>query len=255
MAQFLIGKIPFYKRVELAYVYSILPLFQGKPDMRNLSVFFLMMALASCSSGVVQTVTKEGGAVAGVDGAKLFFPSGALVTDTTVTITASPEAPMPVSATGVGTPYTFGPEGTTFAKPVTVTLPFDAAKLPAGKTSANIVIYTAPAGSSNYAPLEATVLDPSHVTATTTHFSTFFAGVAKEATGCSVICGPIDGGCQCRATCQSKTYSVACSPAGDCSCAIDGKQTKVVLVETCSNPTFIQQAYSKDCSFPGSVAN
>jgi hypothetical protein len=82
-------------------------------------------------------------------------PAGALSSATVLTVQAQPSA-IPSTgrvvlvggATGVvvGTPFVLGPEGQTFATPVTVTLPFQPAKLPAGASTADVVIATAPAG-------------------------------------------------------------------------------------------------------------
>jgi hypothetical protein len=228
--------------------------------MKSLSL--LLIAVAGCGSVssappmVQQTIGMQGGSVVATDGTRVVFPMGALTTDAVVTITPAVNAPAPASAVVVGTPFTFGPEGATFAKPVTVTLSFDPGKLPAGKKASDIVIYTAPTGSSSYSPLESLVADATHVTATTTHFSTFLSGVKMEAAGCTVSCSPSDGGCRCAATCDGKAYSISCSELGACSCAVDGKQQTVVEISSCGNLSEIRLAYARTangCGFPGSI--
>src|SRR5262249_42666577 len=94
-------------------------------------------------------------------------------------ITVGPEA-NPVTITGVvlvGDTYRFGPEGTQFAVPVTVTLAFDPSKLSGGTTASDITIMTAPVGSSSFTPLETTSVDATHVSAQVSHFSDFVAVV------------------------------------------------------------------------------
>jgi hypothetical protein len=119
-----------------------------------------------------------------------------------------------------------------------------------------VLIYTAPAGSAEYSILEATVADSTHVTATTSHFSTFVTGVPMQAAGCTVSCGPNDGGCQCHATCDGKAYAISCSQLGACYCTVDGAQKSVVEIPGCETPGEVQKAYSRTtngCGFPGSL--
>jgi hypothetical protein len=121
-------------------------------------------------------VTPTGAHVTVGDGASIDIPAGALQSNTTITGTTT-DATAPADTVMVGTPYLFGPEGTQFAQPVTIVLAFDPSKLPAGRSASDVAIYTAPAGSSNYQALPTTLVDGSHVQATTTHFSIFVAAV------------------------------------------------------------------------------
>jgi hypothetical protein len=77
-----------------------------------------------------------GGTVSGPSGAMIVIPPGALTGDTPIAIElSSAGAPaLPTTVTAVGQTFAFTPHGTTFALPVTVTLPFDAASVPAGLT-------------------------------------------------------------------------------------------------------------------------
>jgi hypothetical protein len=63
---------------------------------------------------------------------------------------------------------------------------FAPSELPSGTTSSDVVIYTAPAGSNAFTSLGGTLVDPTHVQATTTHFSQVGAVVR--------IAGRPDGG-------------------------------------------------------------
>lgn len=76
----------------------------------------------------VAVTAAEGGEVAAADGkGRLAIPPGALGTDTTITLDVA--APTDGSATPV---YDFGPEGTTFNTPATLTIAFDGT-VPEGK--------------------------------------------------------------------------------------------------------------------------
>lgn len=132
----------------------------------------------SSSGGVTtsQTVGATGGTVTASDGTSVVIPAGALPGDVVITIALNGQAPPLTVAQSVAPAHVFGPEGQQFAKPIQVTLAFDPANLPQGATAADLVVYTAPQGSSNYQPLPTTVADASHVTGTTTHFSNMCPG-------------------------------------------------------------------------------
>jgi hypothetical protein len=133
----------------------------------------LMPVVVGCAAKTTtKTVGPSGAEVMASSGATVSVPADALAKTINVTVSTT-SAPAPTGTQTVGDAYLLGPEGTTFAKPVTVTLPFNAAQLPAGATAADIVVFTAPAGSTAYAALPTTVADATHVLATTTHFSIF----------------------------------------------------------------------------------
>jgi len=148
-----------------------------------------LSGLAGCSSSessqaaqqhASTVVGAQGGSVTTQDGSGVTVPAGAVPANVTITVDSTPSAPTPSQGTEVGTPYTFGPEGQQFSVPVTVTLAFDPSSLPAGKTASDIVIFTAPAGTSNYTPLGTSVVDSTHAAAQTTHFSTFVCIIPTE---------------------------------------------------------------------------
>jgi hypothetical protein len=121
------------------------------------------------------TIGAAGGTVTAPDGSGVTIPAGALGGDIAITVTptASPMPPPGFAPAGVA--YTFGPEGTQFQVPVTVTLALS--NLPAGVTSADVSVLTAPAGTSSYTLLTTTALDATHVQAQVSHFSDFYPGV------------------------------------------------------------------------------
>lgn len=133
---------------------------------------------------VEKTLGAEGGEVKTSNGSGIEVPAGALDANVNLTVTEDPAAPAPAAAgTAVGTPITLGPEGQTFAVPVTVTLAVDASRLPRGKTLADVVVFTAPRGSTAFTALP-TLVRGVQVAAETLHFSTFVP----------FILGPVDGG-------------------------------------------------------------
>jgi hypothetical protein len=132
---------------------------------------------------VQKTVGSTGGEVTSNDGSGVEVPEGAVPGDVDISVAPAPDAPPPPAAVAeavVGTPYVLGPSGLQFAKPVTIVLAFDPSKLPAGKSASDILVFTAPDGTSNYEPLKTKVRDASHVEAETTHFSIFVPTVPPE---------------------------------------------------------------------------
>ena len=163
--------------------------------MRAFGLLFFGIVCIGCGTkipGITQQVGADGGVVSGASGVAIVVPPGALSSTTEIVIeTGSPAALT--DSTAVGTTFVFGPEGTTFAAPVTVTLPFSADELPDGATGADVEIFTAPQDSTDFVSLGGTLADSTHVVASTTHFSIFVAGVKKHG-GNSPDDGGTDGG-------------------------------------------------------------
>jgi hypothetical protein len=112
------------------------------------------------------TIDVNGGTITTDSGASIAIPYGALDTPTTITVSQTTEtAPS-------GAPvYEFQPEGTVFAKPLTVTLP-----LPAGVTTGTV--YWSQLGSTTaFDPIGGTIdLASNTITAQTFHFSLAYIG-------------------------------------------------------------------------------
>jgi hypothetical protein len=121
-----------------------------------------------------------GGTVTMSDGTKVTVPANALGQDTAITVATEPNSVTIDGASIVGTVYRFGPEGTQFSQPATVTLAFDPAQLPAGTLATDVVIMTAPVGSTAFVGLPTSLADATHVSAATTHFSDFAAIVKNR---------------------------------------------------------------------------
>ena len=117
-----------------------------------------------------------GGTVLGPNGAKVEIPAGALAinTEIKVELTAAGAPPLPAGIAAVGQVFAFTPHGTTFAVPVTITVPFDPAAVPAG---ANAAIYKTDAALSEWAVVGGATVNGSHMTAQVTSFSDAVAGV------------------------------------------------------------------------------
>jgi hypothetical protein len=195
-----------------------------------------------------KTIGAAGGTVTAPNGAQIEIPAGALAADTALTITAEPAAPIPAALQATGTPYTFGPEGLTFTKPVKITLPFDAAKLAAGKTAAEIVMFTAPKDTTDFVALTS-VVSGSAVTAETTHFSTFVAATLECAVACSGEAG-LSGSaasCKCNSTCLGVSYSMNC-PSGQCTC-----QNGTTATTDCTNIASAAVTFKSACGFLGAI--
>jgi len=226
--------------------------------MRKLGWVAVCLAVG-CGGGtsIERTVGVAGGSLNSPEGTRVDIPGGALGSDTNVSINPTPNAAAPTNTVLVGVPQTFGPEGAQFAKPVTVTLPFDAAKLPADTSAANIVIYSAPAGSTAYVPSEVTtVADAGHVSTTTSHFSVFVAAVRTAAPGCTVTCTKSTSGCGCTSTCDGVAYALECNTLGACSCKTGGSETSIIETSACASetPATLFTAYSRTtngCGYPG----
>jgi hypothetical protein len=144
------------------------------------------------------TVGNSGGKVTTTDGVGVEIPAGALPNNVQVTVDASPTATPPAQAVTLGTPHVFGPSGLQFTKPVTVVLEFDPTKLPAGKTGADIVVFTAPEGTTNYVALPTKVRDATHVEAETTHFSVMVPTIPEATVADAGASGGDDAGTTCK---------------------------------------------------------
>ena len=183
-------------------------------------ILTIELALGACSSSKnggstpalnTNQIGATGGSVTTANGSGVTIPPGALGSSVNVTVEVDPNAPAPPSAwIAVGPTYLVGPEGQQFSQPVTVTIAFDPARLPTGKTAHDISVLTSPAtGTPSYGPLTTTEVDSTHISAPTTHFSYFMAVVPNGV-------GNVDAG--------AETGSDSSSDAGSEASATDGSQ-------------------------------
>ena len=99
----------------------------------------MFLAFAACSGGGgggAGLIGPGGGTVDGPSGARVVVPPGALATPTPIAVSESSSGgpALPAGVTALGAVFAFTPHGTHFAVPATITVPFDAASLPAGAT-------------------------------------------------------------------------------------------------------------------------
>ena len=127
-------------------------------------------------------VTTAGGTVTGAGGAvQIVVPPGAVSTPVAVSVTPNANPPALPDMKGAtafilpGTNFTLGPEGTTFSAPITVTLKYDPAKLPAWVTPGDMALIHH--NGTAWEKLPNLVVDPvAHtITATSTSFSPYGA--------------------------------------------------------------------------------
>jgi hypothetical protein len=200
----------------------------------------LLLIAAGCDNGggqvnITKTVGAAGGTVMQNDGTSVQIPMNALSMSANITITTV-TATAPAGFVLVGPAYDFGPDGTTFAQPVTITLPFDTNKIPSGKSAADIRIFTAPRGSTNYTMLT-TTLGSGSVSTTASHFTVYLPAAPiptdMGSTVCTPTCSQTSGGCKCTATCGSQMNLVQCSQPSpslppSCFCEINGATQSIM---------------------------
>jgi hypothetical protein len=149
------------------------------------------------SSGVGQSTSKKISAAAGGDvvlgDAALSIPGGALAGDTTVTLsTSAPSKSLPDSGSVHGLVYDFGPDGTKFSTPATLTLP--SAGTPGAGEEA--VISWLDESKAAWQDLATTANKDGSLSAEITHFSNYavrFNGVVSTDCGFSACGGSVVG--------------------------------------------------------------
>lgn len=116
------------------------------------AIVWLVLLLAACGGGGYGAddpgnsalpqpppgIGPAGGTVTGPSSAKVEVPAGALANNTPIAIeqTTAGSPPLPAGLATLGQMFAFTPHGTTFAVPVTVTLPFNPASVSAGRAPA-----------------------------------------------------------------------------------------------------------------------
>jgi hypothetical protein len=254
--------------------------------------FLLALFVLGCSEGtrvnVTKTVGTMGGTVNASTGTAVQIPAGALSAQAMITI-QSLAAPAPSGTVLVGQAYDFGPQGASFSSPVTITLPIDPAKFPSGRSSADVRIYTAPRGSTEYAVLPTNV-SGNLATSQTTHFTVFLpavpaANVVLDMRGggdmaenlpsqdlsmmvaqsdmaqagdmargtCTPVCTSDVEGCYCEATCSGVLYKISCFPptggSASCICTANGSSINSPSIPGC-NGTNEKAALTNMCIPP-----
>jgi hypothetical protein len=246
--------------------------------MGNLRWLVVGCCLVGCSSGgskATQTIGDSGGMVAISDGTTIAVPGGALTAPTPISIAPATGSATPSGTQAVGMTYLFGPEGTQFAQPVAVTLAFSPDQLPAGAAASDVVIYTAPADSTEFTGLETSLVDATHVRASTSHFSVFVPvvriasgdggtagdlsltdGALTDAGSCTHAWANMNGICNATASCGGHAYQLSCRPNDlgmtTCTCSLDNAITVAAFPvgQTCLSTAGGDYTWSHTCSFP-----
>jgi uncharacterized delta-60 repeat protein len=118
-----------------------------------------------------------GGTVTGPGGVSVVIPAGALTTDTRILIEQATVGapPLPAGFTLAGQMFSFTPHGTSFAVPVTITLPYSPATVPVGHAPQ---LFKTIANQTQWEAVPGAVFGTSTVTAQISSFS--FGGVATS---------------------------------------------------------------------------
>ncbi len=120
----------------------------------SLLIFGSFVPLQGCGTGSQNTnlllnivfllVTRAAGGIVTDNNATLSIPPNSLQADTNIEI--QPATGLPATPAGLylvpGTAYTYGPAGTTFSPPATLTVSFSKSSIPAYVSVESIVIYS-----------------------------------------------------------------------------------------------------------------
>ncbi|XXF75665.1 IPT/TIG domain-containing protein [Myxococcaceae bacterium GXIMD 01537] len=167
------------------------------PPWLVLASLFLVLTGCPKPEEEAQTVSAlmgpEGGTLTHPAGAVLVVPPGALSAPVSLTLATAPTPnSQALNATPVGPAFLLGPEGLGFARPVQLTLPFDATQVPTQPGVARV--FTAPRGSNDFVQLVTSTGDLT-VTASTLHFSAFVPAAPLAASALSITTGsPLPSG-------------------------------------------------------------
>jgi hypothetical protein len=131
---------------------------------------------ASTPHWVQAVIGSKGGTLVAPDGSGVSIPPGALLEDTVITMSPSSEPPGEL---GIGEPagqmWLFGGEGQQFRLPVTITVAFDSRMLDPYERPDDVLIYTSPKATPTFSVMPTSLVDASHVSTETTHFSVYGA--------------------------------------------------------------------------------
>src|SRR5262249_35858143 len=130
-------------------------------------------------------VTADKASTLSFAGATIEIPAGAVESDVRVTMRPLDQGQVPPvqsemeNVTPSGGALRFGPHGLLLKKPVKVTLPVDAARLPAGMTSGDVVALFFDEANGKWTQLPKFFGNADRVVAKTTHFTDFIASTIR----------------------------------------------------------------------------
>jgi hypothetical protein len=174
--------------------------------------------MADYGAPVEQVVGPEGGTVDGPGTVVLEVPANALGEEIKLEVAVTSETPPAETVTPAGPVVEFGPAGTTFTTPVTVTLPYDEDALGGPGNEAKVKLWWAESVDGPWEALETTVdTEANVVSAQVTHFSFGVAGLVPCVPHCGGdVCGDDGCGGSCG-TCEGENDSCIegrCIPQG-----------------------------------------
>jgi len=143
------------------------------------SLFFGLAACGGGGGGGGSTSGDETVASSNDGNAKVTIPNGSLAQPANLTVAAAPNPP----AGHIGTAYEFGPEGTKFEKPVTISIAYDRTALPSGVTDSDLRLAKAVNGQWQEIAGSGANTSTSTVTGTTTGFSIYGITVSTAGNG------------------------------------------------------------------------
>jgi IPT/TIG domain/Carboxypeptidase regulatory-like domain len=201
---------------------------------------FLLTLVVGCGGtgsrggGTSASIGAAGGTLALNGGPSLEIPAGALPVTTSLTVQQTGE-----TAPSGAQVYRFEPDGTSFAQPVTVTLP-----LPAGIT-APAVYWSKPGSTTAFEVVPAT-LTASGVQARNTHFSRVFVGPSTGTAVCANAGADSDG-----TVCGAGRVCIAGACGATVSGTVSGVPVGTTITLTGAASASTTTAASGDYSFGG----
>ncbi len=189
-------------------------------------VFSLLAACGDESSGSRRTATQltseevgaSGGTLTAAGGVQVQVPADALSGNVTIVVSALEGVRAPAGTAAVGTPLRLEPAGTTFEKPVAVTIPISPSSLADGGTLDDVVVLRSTQDSDVFVPLPTRrAASGNAVVAVTEHFSDFVPVVITASNNPFGSCGDsmcIAGEDETCSTCPSDCG--VCVGAGEC---------------------------------------
>jgi hypothetical protein len=201
---------------------------------------------------VEKRIGLPGGTVSAPDGTSLDIPFGALSEDTVIRLRALPDLVLPDGITALGEAVLIEPEWLRLAAPATLTMAYDASRVPSGTDPGLVNIREAMTGSLAFRGVSSEKT-PSEMRAEIELFHIFVPAMIEEAcvglTGSQSAddCGSTD------LTIDETVYRAECDkgdPTTTCRCIRDGETVKTVEAPCPRADSWAEAVYRFECGFP-----
>ena len=201
---------------------------------------------------VEKRIGLEGGTLTAPNGASLEVPFGALREDTRIRMRSTPDVVLPEGIEQLGEAVILEPAGLEFEIDATLTMPYDASRIPDGTEPLSVLIHTAMVGSKAFKRVESEV-DSSNMKALVSHFSVFVPAISSE---CPLFgsggrspedCGSVE------ITSGGTMYGVECElgePSTTCRCLENGEAIRTVTAPCFQSEEYYPEVYRYECEFP-----